>query len=396
MKVLIIFWKSSVERISLPNTSVDIVGPLPTDRRVEYNITFLDCYSKYAILIFSKDHMAQTDSSALLERVIPYFGVPWQLLSDRGRAFTGQVWDELLRTFGIQRVITSPYHPEGNIINECSHRTMNNMLWAYLYTDGNRIPKWVNKIPAIMLTFNSMPHQQHGYATSMVAMGRETMLPPDLVMDANSAGTKEDPSAHVSGIQERLREVYRRVTPTAAPARPNPDEPGNLIWVATLPLERTSKLFSKWTEPYQVVKVPNLYQVAFATGAGTRTVHIHQTKPALLNLLSQELRGEDDPLAALPLGYFPTSFTHRPVARNQARGPPESPPLSLTNPFPLPEGLATGTLVGPGSSNQSAVRSIWISAALDPTAELGSEPTPGSSAQLTPCRPMKMQQLKAR
>ena len=156
--------------------SVDIVGPLPADRRMEYIITFVDCYSNYAILIPSKDHTAQTVSNALLDRVIPYFGVPRQLLSDRGWEFTGQVWDELLRTLGIQRVLTSPYHLEGSTIIKCSHHTMNNMLRAYSYTDCNPIPKWVDKIPAIMLTLNSMPHQPHGYSASMIATGRETPL----------------------------------------------------------------------------------------------------------------------------------------------------------------------------------------------------------------------------
>ena len=52
----------------------------------------------------------------------------------------------------MQRVLTSHYHPEGNAINERSHRTMNNMLRAYLYLEGNPIPRWVDNIPAIMTT----------------------------------------------------------------------------------------------------------------------------------------------------------------------------------------------------------------------------------------------------
>ena len=118
--------------------SVDLVGPLPTDRRMEYIITFVDCYSKYAILIASKDHTVQTVSNALLDQVIPYFGVPRQLLSDRDQEFMGQVWEEILKVLGIQRVLTSPYHPEGNAINEHSHHMMNNMFCVYLYLDGFR------------------------------------------------------------------------------------------------------------------------------------------------------------------------------------------------------------------------------------------------------------------
>ena len=159
---------------------VDIVGPFPADRRMEYIITFVDYCSKYAILIPSKDHTAQMVHNALLDCVIPYFGVPRRFLSDRGREFTGQVWDELLKTLGIQKLLTSSYHPEGNTINELSHHTINNMLRAYLYTNGNPISKWVNIIPAIMLTLNSMPHQPHGYSASTGTTDRETTRPSNL------------------------------------------------------------------------------------------------------------------------------------------------------------------------------------------------------------------------
>ena len=112
--------------------SIDIVGPLPADWRMEHIITFADCFSEYLILIQSKDHMGLTVSNALLDQVIPYFGVPRRLLSDRGQEFMGQVWEEVLKALGIQQVLTSPYHPEGNTINEWSHRTMNNMALQHL------------------------------------------------------------------------------------------------------------------------------------------------------------------------------------------------------------------------------------------------------------------------
>ena len=47
----------------------------------------------------------------------------------------GDVWGKLTRSLGIQRDLTSPYHPEGNSINERSHWTMNNMLRARLLRD---------------------------------------------------------------------------------------------------------------------------------------------------------------------------------------------------------------------------------------------------------------------
>ena len=142
--------------------SVDIVGPLPADHRQEFLIVFVDCYSGYTIRVPSSNHTASTVSEALLRHVVPYFGTPLRLLSDRGREFVGDVWGKLMRSLGIQPVLTSPYHPEGNAINELSHRTLNNMLRARLL-EGSSSKAWVKKVPGIMLALNAMSHEPHGF-----------------------------------------------------------------------------------------------------------------------------------------------------------------------------------------------------------------------------------------
>ena len=130
--------------------SVDIVGPLPADRRHEFLIVFVDCFSRYSILVPASNHTASTVSDALLRHVVPYFGTPRRLLSDRGREFVGEVWSKLTHSLGIQRLPTSPYHPEGNAINERSHRAINNILRARLL-EGVPSRTWVDKIPGIYM-----------------------------------------------------------------------------------------------------------------------------------------------------------------------------------------------------------------------------------------------------
>ena len=80
--------------------SVDIVGPLPVDRRREFLIVFVNCYSRYTILLPASNHTANTVSDALLRHVVPYFDTPRRLLSDRGREFVGEVCSKLTRCWG--------------------------------------------------------------------------------------------------------------------------------------------------------------------------------------------------------------------------------------------------------------------------------------------------------
>ena len=159
--------------------SVDIVGPLPADHRQEFLIMFMDCYSRYTLLVPASNHTANTVSDALLRHVVPYFGTLRHLLFDRGREFLGEVWGKLMLSLGVQLVLTSPYHPERNAINERSHRTMNNMLRARLL-EGTSSKAWVEKVPGIVLALDAMVHEPHGFSASMVATGREPTFPLDL------------------------------------------------------------------------------------------------------------------------------------------------------------------------------------------------------------------------
>ena len=163
-----------------------------------------------------------------------------------------------------------------------------------------------------------MPQQPNGYSASMIAAGRENMLPSDLVTRANLSEGVENPSAYVSGVIEKLREVHQQVAPMAAPTCRNPYQPGSLIWVSTPSLERTSELSQKWIGSFWILRVPNPNQVTYASSVGPRTVHIHNTKLALLDLLTQDLPPEDEPPTPRPLGYIPSSYTHSTTSWNQA------------------------------------------------------------------------------
>ena len=284
--------------------SVDIVGPLPADRRHEFIIVFVDCYSRFTILVPASNHTADTVSDALLCHVVPYFGTPRRYLSDRGREFVGEVWGKLTSTLGISRVLTSPYHPEGNSINERSHRTMNNMLRARLLRD---LPswKWVTEIPGIMLALNAMVHEPHGFSASMIATGRESSLPPDLDSEACASPSTEDPVAYVDMVRQRLALTHQQMTPPPAPEAHNPYHEGDLIFVMTTPPERTSKLAPRWKGPFVIQRVPNAYQVTYEDDMVWRTVHVNHVKPA-----------------KTPAGGFPVPIS--PPA------PPSPPPMYLS------------------------------------------------------------------
>ena len=309
--------------------SVDIVGPLPADRRHEFVIVFVDCFSRYSILVPASNHTANTVSDALLRHVVPYFGTPRRLLPDRGREFVGEVWASLTRSLGIQRLLTSPYHPEGNSINERSHRTINNMLRASLL-EGVPSRHWVDKIPGIMLALNAMVHEPHGFSASMIATGREPTLPPDLESDACASPSPEDPASYVEAVRQRLTLTHQQMIPPPAPAATNPYHEGSLIFAMAPPPERSNKLAPRWKGPFFVKRIPNPYQVTYEDGLVWRTIHVNHAKPA-----KTPVDGFPTPLSTPeppqpPLGYLPRSL-QRPQTRQSPPLPQSAAPIMGPN-----------------------------------------------------------------
>ena len=355
--------------------SVDIVGPLPADRRHEFVIVFVDCFSGYTVLVPASNHTADTVSEALLRHVVPYFGTPRRLLPDRGREFVGEVWGKLTHSLGIQRLLTSPYHPEGNSINERSHRTMNNMLRARLLRD---LPsrKWVTEIPGIMLTLNAMVHEPHGFSASMIATGREPTLPPDLEGDACASPSLEDPVAYVDMVRQRLALTHQQMTPPPAPVAINPYHEDDLIFVMTTPPERSSKLAPRWKGPFFIKRVPNAYQVTYEDGMLWRTVHINHVKPAKTPVggFPVPMPMPEPPLP--PPVYLPRSYQwKRPAKLPQPAAPAAEPPQPAD-----PAAEPTQPAAAPRAATPPTSRPTTCSSAnhnLAPRSEPRSPATPG-------------------
>ena len=340
--------------------SVDIVSPLPADHRHEFLIVFVDCYSRYTILVPASNHTASTVSDALLRHVVPYFGTPRRLLSDRGHEFVGDVWGKLMRSLGVQRVLTSPYHPEGNAVNERSHRTMNNMLRARLL-EGTSSKAWVEKVRGIMLALKAMVHEPHGFSASMVATGREPTLPPDLQNDACASPSLNNPTDYVEVLRQRLSLAHQQMTAPSPPASANPHQEGSLIFVMKTPPERTNKLTPRWKGPFRVKRVPNPYQVVYEDGSAWRTVHVNHTKPAKLTAPDLPLPTPAPEPPRPALGCLPRSLQRpcsRPPPPPQAAAPtgatPPPPTASVPTPSAPPPPASKRPTHGAASANRNS------------------------------------------
>ena len=136
-----------------------------------------------------------------------------------------------MELLGIQQILTSPYYPQGNGIIERSHRTVGNMVQAQLGHRDDR--EWVDVLPGIMLMYNEMEQENHGYTASQIMWDRNMNLPTDLIHTPGNVG-KSNPSGYAKNLGKELREIRKRVVPfNRATKRPsaNPFKEGDLILI---------------------------------------------------------------------------------------------------------------------------------------------------------------------
>ena len=106
----------SLPVISTPfdRIAIDVVGPLPiTDRKNRYILTVMDFATRYPEAF----PLRRIDTESVLEALMHFFshfGLPKEILSDRGTNFTATLMKEVAKRLGISHIKASPYHPQTN------------------------------------------------------------------------------------------------------------------------------------------------------------------------------------------------------------------------------------------------------------------------------------------
>jgi len=87
------------------------------------------------------------------------------VLSDLGTEFQNQLWSEIFRLFGIQRLRTSAWNPSTNGRIERWHRTMNSMLGKILDVCQK---DWPEQLKFVVAAYNSTVHNATSFSPNFL------------------------------------------------------------------------------------------------------------------------------------------------------------------------------------------------------------------------------------
>ena len=137
---------------------LDLFGPLRTSGQGKKHILVMtDAFSKYAECVAIPDKETKTVAQAFVDRWVCRFGTPRAIVTDRGREFNSELFDELCVLLKIDKRMTAALHPQSNSSAESWNRTLIKFLTAAL--DQNSTLDWEDQLPALMFSYNTSVHK---------------------------------------------------------------------------------------------------------------------------------------------------------------------------------------------------------------------------------------------
>ena len=131
---------------------LDLFGPLRGPGPNTMILMCTDAYSKYVEIVPIKNKTAEVVAEAFWARWICRYGVPIQLISDRGLEFTNSVINRLSTRLGIDKRLTSGFHPASNGMIEIKNKSLARYIRSVV--DESTL-HWEELLPAVAFSYNT-------------------------------------------------------------------------------------------------------------------------------------------------------------------------------------------------------------------------------------------------
>ncbi|KAG1952391.1 retrotransposable element [Pimephales promelas] len=252
-------------------------------------LTVVDRFSKACRFIpLAKLPTALQTAEALVQQVFRMYGLPEDIVSDRGPQFTSRVWHALCERLNINVSLTSGYHPQANGQVE----RLNQELTRFLRTYCNQNQQdWRHFLVWAEYAQNSLRKPSTGLTPFQSILGYQPPLfpwsgePTDLpAIDAwlqRSEETWNNAHVHLQRAVRRFREQadrHRRKGPNY--------QPGQWVWLSSRDLRLRlpcKKLSPRYVGPFKILRqiTPVSYRLALpSTYRISPTFHVSLLKPA--------------------------------------------------------------------------------------------------------------------
>ena len=269
---------------------VDVMDLPITEAGNKHVVVFQDFLSKYPLVYPVPDQKSIRIARLLVEEVVPLFGVPEALLSDRGTNLLSHLMKDVCEMLGVKKLNTTAYHPQCDGMVERFNRTLKTALRKHAARFGNQ---WDRYLHGVLWAYRNIPHESTGEKPSYLLFGLDCRSPTEasyLPETPIQLGTVEDYRDELVLCLSSARELaVASIQRAQGRYKANFDRKARDLswklgdWVLVLfPHEQTGKnrkLSRPWHGPYRVTAVNDpditVTKVYFPQDA---TIQVHQSR----------------------------------------------------------------------------------------------------------------------
>ena len=118
-----------------------------------------DFLTKWSEIYAAPDQKAQRIARLLAEEVVPFYGVPEGVLSDRGTNLLSHLVQDVCRLLGIKKLNTTTYHPQCDGMMERLNRTLKAILCKHASQFSTQ---WDTYLPGVLWAYQNTIHEANG------------------------------------------------------------------------------------------------------------------------------------------------------------------------------------------------------------------------------------------
>lgn len=200
--------------------AIDAMGPFPlTYSGNKYILVVSDYFTRWPEAYPTPDIKSET-VARILEQFITRHGVPNNLISDRGSNFLSQSITNVYKRLGINKLSTSPYHPQTDGVVEKLNGTLINSL-CHLVNETQT--DWDRHLDFALMAHRSAIHTTTGFSPSQVLYGREISLPHQILTEQPTRSYAEIKD-YTHDLTERLNKAFKVVNKNLIQAAENQEK----------------------------------------------------------------------------------------------------------------------------------------------------------------------------